>query len=60
MLKGALAALIQQKPFARLGDSVYQVLYEAIIELDIAPGTVLSETALAKELSISRTQPISL
>ncbi len=55
MLKDALDARMKQNPFARLGDSVYQVLYEAIIELRLTPGTVLSETALAKELNISRT-----
>ncbi len=55
MLKTALDTLIQQNPFARLGDSVYQILYEAIIELNLTPGTVLSETGLAKELHISRT-----
>ncbi len=55
MLKDALETLMQQNPFARLGDAVYQVLYEAIIELNIPPGTVLSETRLAKELNISRT-----
>ena len=55
MLKDALDARMGQNPFARLGDSVYQVLYEAIIELRLTPGTVLSETALARELNISRT-----
>ncbi len=55
MLKESLDTLMQQNPFARLGDSVYQVLYEAIIELNLTPGTVLSETGLAKELNISRT-----
>lgn len=55
MLKNTLDTLMQQNPFARLGDCVYQALYEAIIELDLPPGTVLSETALAKELDISRT-----
>ena len=55
MLKDALDTRIQQNPFAHLGDSVYQVLYEAIIELELTPGTVLSETGLAKELNISRT-----
>lgn len=55
MLKNTLDTLMRQNPFARLGDCVYQVLYEAIIELDLPPGTVLSETALARELDISRT-----
>lgn len=55
MLKKALDRIMQQNPFARLGDSVYQVLYEAIIELQLPPATILSETALAKELNISRT-----
>lgn len=55
MLRDALDTMMQQNPFARLGDSVYRVLYEAIIGLTLAPGTGLSETALAKELSVSRT-----
>lgn len=55
MLKAALDTIMKQNPFARLGDSVYQILYEAIIELKLTPETVLSETALAKELGISRT-----
>jgi DNA-binding GntR family transcriptional regulator len=55
MLKAALDAIMEQNPFARIGDSVYQVLYEAIVGLSLTPGTVLSETALAKELDVSRT-----
>ncbi len=55
MLKAALDTIMKQNPFARLGDSVHQILYDAIIELHLKPGTVLSETALAKELCISRT-----
>lgn len=55
MLRDALDTMMQQNPFARLGDSVYRVLYEAIISLTLAPGTSLSETALAKELNVSRT-----
>lgn len=55
MLKAALDAIMEQNPFARIGDSVYQVLYEAIVGLSLTPGTVLTETALAKELNVSRT-----
>lgn len=55
MLKDAFDMIIKQNPFARLGDSVYQVLYEAIIGLNLTPGKPLSETVLAKELNISRT-----
>lgn len=55
MLKAALDAIMEQNPFARISDSVYQVLYEAIVGLSLTPGTVLSETALAKELNVSRT-----
>ena len=55
MLKDILDTRMQQNPFARLGDSVYQILYEAIIKLNLTPGAVLSETTLAKELNISRT-----
>ena len=55
MLRDALDTIMQQNPFARLGDSVYQVLYEAIVGLTLVPGTSLSETALAKKLNVSRT-----
>ena len=55
MLKDAFDRMMEQNPFARITDAVYQVLYEAIIGLRITPGAVLSETALAKELHISRT-----
>lgn len=55
MRKDAFDTIIQRDPFVRLGDAVYQVLYGSIISLDLEPGTVLSETALAKELEVSRT-----
>lgn len=55
MLKTALDEIMEQNPFARIGDSVYQILYDAIVGLSLMPGTVLSETALAKELNVSRT-----
>ena len=55
MLKTALDEIMEQTPGARIGDSVYQILYDAIVGLSLMPGTVLSETALAKELNVSRT-----
>jgi DNA-binding GntR family transcriptional regulator len=40
---------------ARLSDSVYQALLEAIVAGKLAPGTIVSEVALARELKVSRT-----
>ena len=40
---------------ARLSDSVYQTLLEAIITGKLAPGTIVSEVSLAKKLSVIRT-----
>lgn len=55
MLKQNLDVIISKNPFVRLGDAVYHVLYDEIIGLAVEPGSILSETALAKELDISRT-----
>lgn len=39
----------------RLSDSVYQALLESIIARRLAPGTIVSEVALARQLKVSRT-----
>jgi DNA-binding GntR family transcriptional regulator len=39
----------------RLSDSVYETLLDAIISARLAPGTIVSEVALAKQLEVSRT-----
>jgi DNA-binding GntR family transcriptional regulator len=39
----------------RLSDAVYETLLEAIISGKLAPGTIISEVALAKQLQVSRT-----
>lgn len=40
---------------ARLSDSVYETLLDAIISGRLEPGTIVSEVALAKQLEVSRT-----
>jgi DNA-binding GntR family transcriptional regulator len=40
---------------ARLSDSVYETLLEAILSGGLAPGTIASEVALARQLGVSRT-----
>lgn len=40
---------------ARLSDAVYQSLLEAIIAGRLAPGAIVSEVALARQLKVSRT-----
>jgi len=40
---------------ARLSDSVYQALLEAVIAGKLTPGTIVSEVALARQLKVSRT-----
>jgi DNA-binding GntR family transcriptional regulator len=40
---------------ARLSDAVYETLLEAILSGRMAPGTIVSEVALAKQLDVSRT-----
>jgi len=40
---------------ARLSDAVYETLLEAIISGRLAPGAIVSEVALAKQLEVSRT-----
>jgi len=40
---------------ARLSDAVYETLLEAILGGRLAPGTIVSEVSLAKQLDVSRT-----
>lgn len=40
---------------ARLSDAVYETLLEGIVSGKLAPGAVVSELALAKQLNVSRT-----
>lgn len=47
-----LAGRIEQ---ARLSDSVYETLLEAILSGQLASGTIVSEVSLAKRLDVSRT-----
>ncbi len=53
--KERFRAITEQNPFAHLGDAVYEILYQSIIHLEIPTDATLSDTALAKELDISRT-----
>ena len=54
MLKQRLDACMEEHPFYNLNEAIYAVLCHSIIDLSLAPGEVLSETALAKDLSVSR------
>ena len=54
MLKQRLDACMEEHPFYNLNEAIYAVLCRSIIDLSLAPGEVLSETALAKDLSVSR------
>ncbi len=53
--KEKLDMIMSENPFTHLGDAVYFLLYQSIIRMDIPDDEFLSDTALAKELSISRT-----
>ena len=46
---------MEQNPFTHLGDAVYAILYQGIIHMDIPADAALSDTALSKELEVSRT-----
>ncbi|MCT1903736.1 GntR family transcriptional regulator [Oceanobacillus sojae] len=46
---------LEKNPFIVLGKEVYKVLYNDIIQLNILPGTRLSESKIAKEFGTSRT-----
>lgn len=54
MLKNRLDRIMTEHPFYNLNEAVYETLCQSIIDLTLAPGESLSETALAKELSVSR------
>lgn len=43
-----------EHPFYNLNEAIYETLCRSIIDLALSPGEILSETALAKELSVSR------
>lgn len=53
--KEELDMIMSENPFTHLGDAVYSLLYKSIIRMDITDDEPLSDTALAKELNISRT-----
>ena len=54
MLKRRLDACMEAHPFYNLNEAIYETLCRSIIDLTLAPGESLSETALASELSVSR------
>ena len=54
MLKKRLDTIMTEYPFYNLNEAVYETLYQSIIDLTLPPGESLSETALAKDLSVSR------
>lgn len=54
MLNSRLNTIMTEHPFYNLNEAIYETLYRSIIDLALAPGESLSETALAKELSVSR------
>lgn len=51
----ALLAGPAAEPFPSVADALYARLWKRIVNLEFAPGTRLSEEALAKELGVSRT-----
>ena len=54
MLKQRLDTILADHPFYNLNEGIYETLCRSVIDLTLAPGESLSETALAKELSVSR------
>ena len=54
-LKDRFDKTMSENPFTHLGDAVYSLLYKSIIRMDIPDDELLSDTALAKELDVSRT-----
>ena len=54
-LKDTFDKAMSENPFTHFGDAVYSLLYKSIIRMDIPDDEVVSDTALAKELNISRT-----
>lgn len=49
--------LLSSVPSASATDQVFEVLYRAIISLDLAPGAKVSEQEIAQQLNVSR-QPV--
>lgn len=47
--------MLSENPFLNMQETVYKVLYEQIVSMDLEPGSTLSEAAIAGELGISRT-----
>ena len=45
----------KKRPFAPLGDIVYEILLDEVVKVKILPGERLNEALLAKEFEISRT-----
>ena len=46
--------ILKDNPFIPVKDAVYKLLYDQIISLKIAPGTVVNASAIADALNISR------
>ena len=53
--KEQLRGMLEENPFTHLGDAVYEILYQSVIRLEIPAEAALSDTALARELDVSRT-----
>ena len=53
--KAQLCRMLEENPFTHLGDAVYEILYQSVIRLEIPADAALSDTALARELDVSRT-----
>lgn len=56
MPKKRLDTIMTEHPFCNLNEGIYETLCQSIIDLTLTPGESLSETALAKELSVSRSR----
>lgn len=54
-IKEKLDTIISDNPFTHLGEAVYSLLYKSIIRMEIPDDELISDTALARELNISRT-----
>lgn len=54
LTKAELEQQMQRRPFAALGDLIYERLYEDIIMLRLMPSTRLNESKIAAELGLSR------
>ena len=54
MDRAQLESVMAKNPFSNLGDAVYEVLLEEILNFDLAPGTLIVERKLAELLGVSR------